>query len=80
MACGCAVACSNVASLPEVVGDAARLFDPMQPEAIAEAVEDVLRDPRPWIERGLARAAEFTWDTCAREHDAVYRELEAMVG
>jgi glycosyltransferase involved in cell wall biosynthesis len=75
MACGCPVACSNVASLPEVVEGAARLFDPTEPEAIAEAIEDVLRDPEPWIERGLARAAAFTWDACAREHDAVYREL-----
>ena len=28
MACGCPVACSNAGSLPEIVGDAARLFDP----------------------------------------------------
>ena len=42
MACGCPVACSNVASLPEVVGDAARLFDPTDPSAIAEGVLDVL--------------------------------------
>jgi alpha-1,3-rhamnosyl/mannosyltransferase len=69
------VACSNVASLPEVVGDAARLFDPTRPEAIAEAVADVLRDPAQWIERGLARAARFTWDACARAHEAAYREL-----
>ncbi|MDX6448090.1 MAG: hypothetical protein QOD08_553 [Gaiellaceae bacterium] len=75
MACGCPVACSNVASLPEVVGDAARLFDPTRPEAIAEAVADVLRDPAQWIERGLARAARFTWDACARAHEAAYREL-----
>jgi glycosyltransferase involved in cell wall biosynthesis len=77
MACGCPVACSNVASLPEVVGNAARLFDPGRPEAIAEAVADVLRDPAHWIERGLAQAARFTWDACARAHDDVYRELEA---
>ena len=75
MACGCPVACSNVASLPEVVGDAARLFDPTRPDEIAAAVADVLRDPGPWIERGLARAAAFTWDACARAHDEVYREL-----
>ncbi|MDX6512228.1 MAG: hypothetical protein QOE36_1732 [Gaiellaceae bacterium] len=75
MACGCPVACSNVTSLPEVVGDAARLFDPRSPEAIAEAVEDVLRDPEPWVERGFARAGQFTWDDCAQAHDEVYEEL-----
>ena len=75
MACGCPVACSNVASLPEVVGKAARLFDPTSPREIAAAVEDVLRDPQPWIQAGLARAAYFTWDACAHAHEAVYREL-----
>jgi glycosyltransferase involved in cell wall biosynthesis len=75
MACGCPVACSNTASLPEVVGDAARLFDPRDPDAIAAAVRDVLDDPATWIERGLARAALFSWDETARLTDAVYSEL-----
>jgi glycosyltransferase involved in cell wall biosynthesis len=77
MACGCPVASSNVTSLPEVAGDAARLFDPRDPEAIAAAVDDVLRDPAPWIARGLERAKLFTWDACARAHDAVYSELSS---
>jgi glycosyltransferase involved in cell wall biosynthesis len=75
MACGCPVASSNAASLPEVVGDAARLFDPRNAVAIAEAIRDALADPAPWIERGLARAAQFSWDETARETDAVYAEL-----
>ncbi len=52
MACGCPVACANVASLPEVVGDAARLFDPSSTEEIVAAVEDVLAEPEPWRRRG----------------------------
>ena len=75
MACGCPVACSNVASLPEVVGDAARLFDPHDPVAIEDAVNDVLDDPAPWIELGLARAQLYSWDATARATDAVYGEL-----
>jgi glycosyltransferase involved in cell wall biosynthesis len=75
MACGCPVACSDRASLPEVVGDAARLFDPASPPAIAEAVRDVLAAPAEWREKGLARAATFTWETTARAHEDVYREL-----
>jgi glycosyltransferase involved in cell wall biosynthesis len=75
MACGCPVACSDVASLPEVVGDAARRFDPTSVAAIAEAVRDVLAAPDEWAARGLERAAGFTWERCAHEHDAVYREL-----
>jgi glycosyltransferase involved in cell wall biosynthesis len=75
MACGCPAACSNVASLPEVVGDAARLFDPTSTEDLVAAVEDVLGDPTPWSRRGLDRAAEFTWEKTAEAHDAVYGEL-----
>ena len=75
MACGCPVASSNAASLPEVAGDAARLFDPHDPEAIAEAVREALDDPQPWVERGVAHAARFSWDETARATDAVYREL-----
>jgi glycosyltransferase involved in cell wall biosynthesis len=77
MACGCPVACSNTTSLPEVAGDAARRFDPHEPDAIAEAVEEVLRDPDPWRARGFDRAKRFTWDACARAHDDVYRELSS---
>jgi len=75
MACGCPVACSNATSLPEVCGDAARLFDPEDPAAIAAAVRDVLAAPGEWAAKGIARAARFTWDACARAHDEVYREL-----
>jgi alpha-1,3-rhamnosyl/mannosyltransferase len=59
------------------VGDAARTFDPTDAEAIAEAVLDLLRDPAPYVERGLERARRFTWEACARAHDAVYAELAA---
>jgi glycosyltransferase involved in cell wall biosynthesis len=75
MACGCPVACSNVTSLPEVVGDAARLFDPRDVDDIAAAIDDVLRTPEPYVARGLERAKLFTWDANARAHDEIYREL-----
>ncbi len=75
MACGCPVACSNAAALPETVGDAARLFDPRDPRAIADAILDVLAAPDEWAKRGLERAAGYSWDTTARATDAVYAEL-----
>jgi glycosyltransferase involved in cell wall biosynthesis len=75
MACGCPVASSNAASLPEVTGGAAALFDPHDAESIAAAIDTVLSDPTPWIERGLARAQQFSWDATARATEAVYREL-----
>ena len=44
MASGTPVITSNVSSLPEVVGDAAVLIDPYQPDEIADAMERVLTD------------------------------------
>jgi glycosyltransferase involved in cell wall biosynthesis len=75
MACGCPVACSNAGALPEVVDDAARLFDPRDPRAIADAVLDVLASPAEWVRRGLERARAFSWDATARATDEVYAEL-----
>jgi glycosyltransferase involved in cell wall biosynthesis len=72
MACGCPVAASNVASLPEVCGDAAVYFDPLSVESIAQGIRDVLDHPPAG---GIEQAARFTWEDCARRHDAVYREL-----
>ncbi len=72
LACACPVACSDLPPLREVAGDAAAYFDPVDPESIAAATLEV-------IARGGAsgpeRASPFTWDACARKHDAVYREL-----
>jgi glycosyltransferase involved in cell wall biosynthesis len=75
MAVGCPVASSNAGSLPEVAGDAAVLFDPYDPEAIAAGILEALRRGDELAARGPARAAGFTWDACARAHDAVYTEL-----
>lgn len=72
MACGCPVAASNVASLPEVCGDAAVYLDPTSVESIADAVRRVLAEPPAG---GLEQAAKFTWERCAREHDEVYEQL-----
>jgi glycosyltransferase involved in cell wall biosynthesis len=78
MACGTPVVCSNAASLPEVVGDAAIMIDPYDVDALADAMHRVLSDPdlhHDLRQRGLERAAEFTWQRTARETVAVYREV-----
>ncbi len=77
MACGCPVAAAPTGAIPEICGDAARYFDPLSAESIAEAVADVLDHPADLAARGLERAARFSWDECARRHEAVYRELSA---
>jgi glycosyltransferase involved in cell wall biosynthesis len=69
MARGVPVACSNASSLPEVAADAALLFDPHQPAAIADALRRLL-DDRALSERlramGVRRVTEFTWERTAR--------------
>ncbi len=75
MACGCPVAASNAAAIPEAVGDAAALFDPDDPEDIAAVVLAVLESPTRFVAAGLERAARFTWDATARRHEEVYRSI-----
>lgn len=77
MACGCPVAASSAGSLPEVVGDAAVLFDPYDAVAIASGIEAALDRSSQLARLGVERAARFTWDATARAHDAVY-ELAAV--
>jgi glycosyltransferase involved in cell wall biosynthesis len=77
MACGTPVVCASAGGLPEVAGGAARIVAPHDHEALATAVSEVLADPSPWRERGLARAADFTWERCAEQTVRVYREVVA---
>ncbi len=69
MACGTPVVASDTTSLPEIVGDAGLLCPPGDAQAFADALRRVLDDPAlagDLRARGLARAAEFTWDRTAR--------------
>lgn len=77
MACGCPVAASNAAALPEILDDACRYFDPTDPEDIAATVLKVLAAGDALGTRGVARARRFTWDECARRHDDVYIDAQA---
>jgi glycosyltransferase involved in cell wall biosynthesis len=64
MACGCPVACAEVASLPEVGGDAVRYFDPTRMDDIARAVEEIWTDGALRAElrdRGRERVQSFRW-------------------
>jgi alpha-1,3-rhamnosyl/mannosyltransferase len=75
-ACGTPVVCSNVASLPEVMADAAVYVDPTSPEAIADGLRRVIEDPvlRESLRRsGRTRARVFTWERCADLTLAVYQ-------
>lgn len=80
MARGCPVICSNISSIPEVVGDAAQLFDPTDSESIKHALETVCLDAgrRAHLRTaGLMRQAQFSWKRCAQETARVYTHLLA---
>jgi len=78
MASGCPVVASRAASLPEVCGEAALLAEPHSLECWRDAVLRVCRDAafrKSLSERGIERAARYTWDACAERTFAVYRRV-----
>jgi glycosyltransferase involved in cell wall biosynthesis len=76
MACGCPVVAADIASLPEVVGDAGLLVPPTDVAAIAEALLRLATDPALRADlaaRGQVQAARFSWQRAATETLAVYQ-------
>jgi glycosyltransferase involved in cell wall biosynthesis len=76
MASGCPVAASNVGSIPEVVGDAAVLFDPLSPDSIASGIIEALSRKEELVQAGLSRVNSFTWNSCAIAHVRAYRQAQ----
>ena len=76
MACGAPVVLSATTSLPEVGGDAALYFDPLNIDAISEILWQGLSSPALREDlrlRGQTRAAQFSWEQSARATLNVYR-------
>jgi glycosyltransferase involved in cell wall biosynthesis len=77
MASGCPVAVSNAGSLPEVVGDAAVLFDPEDPSAISAAILAAIDRTQELQSAGLEQVKKFTWEACRDVHlDAYHAALD----
>ncbi len=80
MASGTPVLASNTPAVAEVAGDAAELFDPKDPDALARSLVRLMDDPgrrAHWARRGRERAERWRWDTAARATLEIYRELVA---
>ncbi|MBN1137163.1 MAG: glycosyltransferase family 4 protein [Anaerolineae bacterium] len=78
MACGTPVICSNTTSLPEVVGEAALLFDPMDEDRLVGLMAYVLSDTgiqMEYTQRGIERASRFRWDVTAKKTREVYEQI-----
>ena len=77
MQSGAPVIISRDPALAEVAGDAAVQVDASSTTDLAQAILDVVRHPRrrqELVERGLRRAAQFSWRQTAIRTRAVYQE------
>ncbi len=75
MACGAAVAVSDVSSLPEVVGEAGVLFDPNSIESIAAGIIEAIENRSKMRQNSLEQASKFTWERTAEKTYNVYKQV-----
>lgn len=78
MATRTAITASRAASIPEIVGDAALLFDPKNSADMAKALETVLCDEsvrEDLIKKGSERVKNFSWQKAAQETLEVFKNL-----
>ncbi|WKZ60984.1 MAG: glycosyltransferase family 1 protein [Cyclobacteriaceae bacterium] len=78
MACGVPVITSNLSSIPEIAGNAAKLIDPYNTEAITSAIEDLLENPTLMYslgERGIQQAEKFRWAKVAEKTMEIYEQV-----
>ena len=82
MACGTPVVASNLTSIPEVVGDAALLINPLCVDEISEAIAGLLKQPekkRFYSDMGLQRAKLFQEkDTAGKLYNHIISMLEKI--
>jgi glycosyltransferase involved in cell wall biosynthesis len=76
--CGCPVVCADRSATPEVAGEGALLFDPSDSAALGECLKRVLSDTDvagALAQKGFENVAQFSWETAAREYEAIFRTL-----
>lgn len=78
IACGCPTVAASTGALPEVAQGAALLVDPKSDLEIKEAILKIISDRelrQQLVQKGLARAKDFTWDKCATETLKVFHDV-----
>ena len=81
MACGAAVIASRIEALQETLGGAACFIDPLDAEALAANIVELLEDEARRMEissKGRQQASSFSWDATARRTLDVYREVMSL--
>ena len=82
MACGLPVITANVTAMPEVAGNAAVLVNPLDIEAMAQAVQRLYAHPterQTLAAKGIERAKVFTWESTAEQVARVYERVLGQV-
>lgn len=78
MACGAPIVSSDTAAMPEILGNAAVFFDPLDADDMAERILAVLNDPQTCerlTSNALQRAQRFSWDETARRTAEVIKSV-----
>lgn len=81
MACGTPVVCGHASSLPEVVGEAAIVFDPFNVQDMTATISSVLENANLRFEmraKGLHQAKQFTWERTARELMGLFQQVSYL--
>jgi glycosyltransferase involved in cell wall biosynthesis len=79
MACGAPVITSNTTAFPETVGDAALFFNPQESNSLVDAMQEIIENKtlaNSLHERGLQRAAQFTWDESAHKTQTIIESIQ----
>ena len=78
MRCGCPVVCSQTGSMPEIAGDAALYFDPLDEEELQTVLEDTAQSEKTLEAlriRGYKREQLYSWERCVEQTAELYRSL-----
>ena len=78
ISCGLPIVASDIPINHEIAGDAAIYFDPYCPNDLRQRIEEVLADSglrNALKKRSLKRARRYSWDECAKQHYAAYKEV-----
>jgi len=78
MASGVPIVASRTSSIPEVVGEAGVLVDPLSISDVSEAILKLLDNSSlrsSYREKGIQRAKQFTWERAAQETLKIYQEI-----
>lgn len=77
----CPVISSNTSSMPEVIGEAGRFFDPLDVEQIREAIESTVYSDKAindLIQAGTKRLEHFSWKKCCEQTLAIYQKAASL--